>query len=313
MNTLKLFLSRSVLIALFAWSLGPALAADKPMVALVFKSMANEFFQNMAAAAKAHQTQNANNYRLIVSGIPNETDTAGQIKLIEQAIAAKAKLLVLAPVETRPLIPVIKKALASGMLIINIDNKLDDRALSEAGLNIPFVGPSNRAGAKLVGDFLAQKLKSGDEVAIIEGISTATNAQSRTQGFRESMEQTNIKVVAVQSGLWETAKAKEVASALLTQYPNVRALLCGNDNMAIGAVQAVESGSKKGQILVVGYDNIPAIKAMLKDGRLAATADQFGDKQAVFGIEMGLKSLKDHVAQKDLQPMVQTPVTLISK
>jgi ABC-type sugar transport system substrate-binding protein len=67
-------------------------------------------------------------------------------------------------------------------------------------------------------------------------------------------------------------------------------LLCGNDNMAIGAVSAIKAAGKTGKVLVVGYDNINAIKPMLADGRVLATADQFGSQQAVFGIETVLKA-----------------------
>ena len=185
----------------------------------------------------------------------------------------------------RALVPVLKKAVDAGILVVNIDNKLDDAALKEKGFLVPFVGPDNRKGAKLVGDFLGKQLKKGEQVGIIEGVSTTFNAQQRTLGFQDAMTAAGVKVVGVQSGQWEIASANTVASAMLNANPNITALLCGNDNMAIGAISAIRTAGKAGKVKVIGYDNIQAIKPMLKDGRVLATVDQFGSQQAVFGIE----------------------------
>jgi ribose transport system substrate-binding protein len=168
-------------------------------------------------------------------------------------------------------------------------------------------------GAREVGAYLAKKLKSGDEVGIIEGVSTTTNAQQRTAGFKEAMQAGGMKVVALQSGDWEIDKGNAVASQILNANPNVKALLCGNDNMAIGAVSAVRAAGKAGKVQVVGYDNINAIKPMLADGRVLATADQYAAKQAVFGIDTALKAISEHKKQSELSGVVETPVDLITK
>ncbi len=120
------------------------------------------------------------------------------------------------------------------------------------------------------------------------------------------MKAVGANIVSTQSGQWEMDKANAVAAAMLREHPDLRALLAGNDNMALGAVAAVKSAGKTGKVLVVGYDNISAIKPMLADGRVLATVDQFGAKQAVFGIETALRAIKEHKAQKDLQPVVET-------
>ena len=120
-------------------------------------------------------------------------------------------------------------------------------------------------------------------------------------------------VVGVQSGQWEMEKGNKVASAMLREHPDMKALLCGNDNMALGAVAAVKTAGKTGKVKVVGYDNINAVKPLLKDGKLLATADQYAAKQAVFGIETALKALKAKTAQNDLPGAIETQVDLVTK
>jgi len=284
-------------------------ASGKPKVALVMKSLANEFFQTMAEGAKKHQAAHAADYELIVNGIKNETDLAEQVALVDQMIAQGVQALVIAPADSKALITVLKRAKDTGILVINIDNKLDADTLKQAGLQIPFVGPDNRDGAKRVGEVLAKKLQSGDEVAILEGVTTAFNSQQRKSGFEDAMKASGMKIVSVQSGEWEMEKASAVAAGLLTANPGLKALLCANDSMALGAAAAVQSAQKTAQVQIVGFDNISALKPLLADGRVLATADQHGDQLAVFGIEAALKALKDKTVPSD----VQTPVDVVTK
>lgn len=271
----------------------------KPKVALIMKSLANEFFSTMAEGAKKHQAAHAANYDLIVNGIKNETDLAQQVNLVEQMVAQQVQAIVIAPADSKALVTSLKRAKEAGILLVNIDNKLDANVLKEAGLTIPFVGPDNREGARRVGDALAAKLKPGDNVAIIEGIPTAFNGQQRRMGFEDAMKAAGMKIVSTQSGNWEMEKANGVAAAMLSEHADLKAILCANDNMALGAVAAIQAAGKTGQVLVAGFDNIAAIKPMIADGRVVATADQHGDQLAVFGIEAALKILKGDAAPAD--------------
>lgn len=288
----------------------PAAASPgKPRIALVMKSLANEFFQTMAEGAKKHQAAHAADYDLVVNGIKNETDLAEQVGLVEQMVAQGVQAIVIAPADSKALIPALKRAQTAGVLVINIDNKLDADTLRQAGLNAPFVGPDNRAGAKAVGEVLAKQLRAGDEVAILEGVTTAFNSQQRRAGFEDALQAAGLKVVGVQSGQWEMEKANGVAAGLLAAHPNLKALLCANDSMALGAAAAVQAAGKAGQVRIVGFDNIAALKPLLADGRVLATADQHGDQLAVFGIETALQALKEKTTPADRQ----TPVDVVVK
>jgi ribose transport system substrate-binding protein len=104
-------------------------------------------------------------------------------------------------------------------------------------------------------------------------------------------------------------KANTVAASILSEHADLKAILCGNDNMALGAVAAIQAAGRTGKVLVVGFDNIGAIQAMLADGRVVATADQHADQLAVFGIEAALKILRGEAPPADLT----TSVDLITK
>lgn len=288
-------------------SAGAPGGARKPRVALIMKSLANEFFLTMEDGARAHQKAHAAEYDLLANGIKDELDVARQIDMVEQMIAQKVAAVVIAPADSKALVAVCKKAQDAGLVVVNIDNKLDDSVLAEKQARIPFVGPDNRKGARAVGDFLVKHLKPGAKVAVIEGPPNAFNAQQRRLGFHESMKAAGMNIVSSQSGYWETDKANQVAAAIITEHPDLQAILASNDSMALGAIAALRAAGKLEAVKVVGYDNISAVQTLLKEGRILATADQHADQIAVFGIEYALQLLKTKSVPADKE----TPVDLI--
>jgi ribose transport system substrate-binding protein len=286
----------------------PPNTPGKPRIALVMKSLANEFFLTMENGARAHQQQHATEYDLLANGIKDELDVSKQIDLVEQMMAQKVEALVIAPADSKALVAVCRKAQMAGIIVINIDNKFDDAVLAQAQARFPFVGPDNRKGARQVGEHLARQLKAGDKVALIEGAPNAFNGLQRKLGFEDAMKAAGLVIISSQSGYWETDKANQVAAALLTEHPEVRAILCANDSMALGAVAALRAAGKLDQVKVVGYDNIAAVQQLLKEGRVLATADQHADRLAVFGIEYALETLRKKTTPADRE----TPVDLVT-
>ena len=170
------------------------------------------------------------------------------------------------------------------------------------------MGPDNRLGARQVGDLLARSLKAGDQVAVLEGIRTAFNGQQRRMGFEDAMKAAGITIADSQTGQWEMDLANRVASAMLGEHPAIKGLLCCNDNMALGALAAVKSAGRAGEVLIVGFDNIAAIQSAIKDGTVIATADQHAGQLSVFGIELALKIYRHEEPPAD----TTTPVELIT-
>jgi ribose transport system substrate-binding protein len=281
----------------------------RPRIALVMKSLANEFFSTMAEGARQHHAANSAAYDLVVNGIKNETDLGEQVNLVDQMIARQVSSIVIAPADSKALVTVLGRAARAGILVVNIDNKLDRDALAQAHLEVPFVGPDNREGARKVGEAVAKRLHRGDKAGIIEGVPTAFNGQQRRLGFEDAMRSAGVDVVSVQSGRWEMETANGVAAAMLSEHPDLKAILCANDNMALGAVSAIQAAGATGKVLVAGFDNISAVRPLLETGQVTATADQHADRLAVFGIEAALKILRGEARPADQT----TTVDLVTK
>lgn len=289
-------------------SSGNSASDDRPTVALIVKSLANEFFITMADGARQHQSQSEGAYDLIVNGIKNEVDLAQQVALIDQMIASGVDAIVVAPADSKAVVPALARAAAAGIVVVNIDNQLDGDILAEYELQIPFVGPDNFAGAEEVGNYLAATMEADQSVAILEGVPTAYNSQRRTAGFLKAMNDAGINVVAQQSAQWDQTAAVTVTSGILVQHPELDAILAANDNMALGAVAAITQSGRGDAIKVVGFDNISAVQGLIREGRILATADQHADLLAVYGIEFALEVLSGGATQANKA----TPVDLVT-
>lgn len=282
-------------------------------VAMVLKATRNEFFALMGEGARAHQARRRNEYELTLQGIEGETDVAAQERLVLQAIERRARALVIVPADSNALLPVLLKALKAGLLLLNLDNKLDDRALATAGVNIPFVGPSNFLGSRTVGEYVAKQLPRGAAVGIIEGPPGSINAKSRSDGFRAAITAAGLRLAAVRSGFWTRELGHGAALELMRLAPDTKALLCGNDNMALGAVQALRELGRSADVLVSGYDNIPSIRPLIAQGTVLATVDQFPEKQAEYALDAVLNALQTGMRQADLPSIIQSPVKLVTR
>ncbi|GAB2188040.1 substrate-binding domain-containing protein [Roseibium sp. LAB1] len=304
MKLLKIAAAAATGLALLG---GTALADDKPVVGLIMKSLANEFFQNMMVGAEEHQKRRGD-YELKAVGMQNETDFESQINAVENFITQGVDAIVVAPADSRAMVRPLKKAMEAGIVVINFDVALDEEAKKQQGVELAFVGPDNRGGAKLAGDALGKKLGEGGKVVIIEGNPGADNATQRRLGFEDSVAEYKLDLLDSRTAHWETEEANQVFATMLTAHPDLQGVMAANDSMAIGVVKALESAGRT-DIEVVGFDNIPAVGPMIEDGRMLATVDQFGTDMAANAIDMALDVVS---TGEQLQGWVKTPIELVT-
>ena len=282
-------------------------AVKKPVIGLVMKSLANQYFKDMQDGAQ--KWAGANNVDLKPVGIQNETDVDAQIAAIENLITQKVDIIIIAPANSVALAPVAKKAVDAGITVVNMDVAFDPKALADNGLTgLPYVGPDNRIGSKLAGDALAKSLGKGGKVLILEGVSGADNATQRTNGFKDAVKDGGLTLIDSVNADWETEKANTVTTNELTAHPDIQGIMCDNDSMVLGAVKAVEAAGKLGKIQIVGFDNIAPVQDLIKKGSVLATVDQFSTVQAVDAMQVGLRMLKG----EKVTGWVKTDVKLIS-
>lgn len=288
----------------------PALAdAERPQVCLVMKSLSNEFFKDMSVGAEEYAAKRGD-FDLKMVGMQSETDFDAQVNAMDTCIVEQKDVIVVAPADSRAMVGPVKRAVDAGITVVNFDVALDPEAKAQAGLELAFVGPDNAAGAKMAGDKLAEVIGKGAKVVIIEGNPGADNAKQRKAGFDAAVAEHGLELLDSRTAHWETEEANTVFTTMLTAHPDVQGVMAANDSMALGVVKAIEAAGLTGKIQVVGFDNIPAIRPMVEDGRVLATVDQFGRDMAADAINRGIEVLR---TGKPLEGWVTTDIKLVSK
>ncbi len=223
-----------------------AYAQKKPVVGLVMKSLANEFFKDMEEGAVKH-AQERGDLTLVPVGMHSETDIDTQIAAVENFITQKVDAIVIAPADSRALVPPLARAITAGIVVINIDVALDEGAKKQAGVDLAFVGPDNRAGAKMSAAVLAKALGPGGKVVILEGNPGADNAIQRKLGFDDAVKEGQLNLLDSRTAHWETEEANTVFSNMLTAHPDIQGVMAANDSMALGVVKAIDAAGKSGR------------------------------------------------------------------
>jgi ribose transport system substrate-binding protein len=307
MKSLKVLVGIMLVLAI---SVSPALAADKPVVGLVMKSLANEFFKTMEEGAQKFAKEDGT-FELIAVGMNSETDIDTQVSAMENFITQQVDLIVVAPADSVGMVSSVKRAVDAGITVVNFDVTLNKEALKKSGLgeDFLFVGPDNADGAELVGNYLGETLGKGGKVIIIEGNPGADNAQQRKEGFMRSVKTYELELLDSKTAHWETEEANTLMTNLLTKYPDVQGVMCANDSMAVGVEKAIAAAGKTGEILIVGFDNIGAVQKLIKEGKVLATIDQFGPEMAANAIKVGFRIL----GGEKLTGWEKTPIELVTK
>lgn len=269
----------------------PAARAIRPTVALVMKTLTNPFFIEMERGAR--EAERELDVKLLVRTAAQETSIEQQIQIVDALIHDGVDAIVIAPGDSLELIPVLKNAQDAGIVVVNIDNRLDPGFSEKLGLrNVAYISVDNEQGAYNAVSYLNRFITRPTAVAIIEGIRGASNAEERKRGaLRAFSENPNATVVAMETAHWKIDEGYTVAADLLRAYPDIGALFCANDMMALGAVRYLRESGRQ-DVLVAGYDALQEAQESIREGHLLATVDQQAALQGKLGVEYAVRALQ---------------------
>ncbi len=262
-------------------------SASKPYkLVLIVKTKNNPFFIPMIRAFE--ETAKEMGVPAEVQAAAQESSYDQQVALVQAEVAKRVQAILITPADSKALVPALKQAQDKGILVINLDNRLDSGSVKSEGLILGgYVGADNEAGGRKAGEAMVTALNGAGDVAVIEGIRGVDNAEARKRGF-ESAVLGKLKIVDEQTGGWETESAHDKAQAILAKHPGLTGIFCANDSMAIGAVKAVDEAGKMGKVRIIGYDNIPSVKPLLGSGQMSATIEQHPDLMGKYGVKMAV-------------------------
>lgn len=191
-----------------------------------------------------------------------------QSNLCEEAIVSGVSCVVLAPVDSEAIIPATKKINEAGIPIVNLNTKISDDTQYKT-----FCGLENINQGYNTAKAMFELMNGEGKIFIIEGSTGAQTSIDRVKGFEKALaEYPNIEVVAQQSANYSRADALNVVQNLLQAHPDVNAILCCNDEMALGSAEAIDAANLTGTIKVAGQDANDDAVAALKEGKITVTS-----------------------------------------
>jgi ABC-type sugar transport system substrate-binding protein len=277
-----------------------AAQADTYVVSMKGPAAGNPYWAAFEQGAKAEGEELGVN--VVVVSPPSETDVQAQINQIEDLIAQKVDGIALAPTDPSALGPVVDEAQTAGVKVVFVDGAGSNK-------NVPFIGTNNLEGGKLGGKFMCDHVPHGAEVAILQGVLTTSNGADRYNGSKSAMEACGLKVVAAQPADWDRAKGQSITESILAGNPNIKGIFGSNDNMALGAIEALKAAAKLKDVMVVGYDANPDAAKSILAGEMTASVAQAPKKMAALGIQ----TLVDMKAGKQISMMTDPGTTLVTK
>lgn len=293
-----------------------ATTTTPPKYAMVLKTLSNPFWVTMKEGIEAEAK--AKGVTVDILSVTSESDTQGQLQLFENLLSKGYQGIGFAPLSPVNLVSAAAEAYKKGIYLVNIDEKVDMTQLKSAGGNvIAFVTTDNvKIGEKAAKHIIGKLGASGGEVAIIEGMAGNASGKARKDGASDAFKASaSIKVVASQPADWDRTKALDVATNLIQRYPNLKAIYCANDTMALGAMQAVTNAKKTSQIIVVGTDGAPEAIKEVKAGNMEATIGQDSAKVGATSLDLlidATNSKKNITATEDPK-LVSVDSILITK
>jgi ribose transport system substrate-binding protein len=235
-----------------------------------------------------------------VKSAQGESDEQGQLSIVQDMVNKKYTALLLSPISDSNLVPGVEDAKKAKIPVLNVNDGL----ISEAP---NYIGPKAIQNGELAAEWIANKLNGKGEVAVVVGMPKAFAARQRTTGFETYMKDNaaGIKIVAKQNADWDRAKSKDLADTWIKKFPDLKAIFCNNDTMALGVQEAVNASGK--DILVVGVDGIGEAYESIRKGEMDATIDSFPRFKAQVAIEATLRILGGQKVQR----VIWTPQALI--
>jgi inositol transport system substrate-binding protein len=265
--------------------------ASGPVIGVSLLNLSNEFIVmlNQSMDAKARDL----GVRLIVNDAQRSAEK--QVQQVESFIAQKVDAIILNPCEVEASSPAVEKALAAGIPVVNVNS--ETRTPPTA-----FVGSRDEDAGRIAMEYIAQRLGSKGNVVMIQGFMGQAVQIKRDEGAQQVLAKTpGLHLLAQQTAEWDRAKGMNLMENWIQSYGGrIDAVFAQNDEMAMGALIALEQAKRKDKVVLAGVDAIADAVAAIRDGRLDATVFQDARGQGSAAVETAARIIRHQPYEKQV-------------
>ncbi|ARA87449.1 Ribose import binding protein RbsB [Bacillus paralicheniformis] len=265
-------------------------------IGLSVSTLKNPFFVSL----KNGVVKEAKKQGIEVIVVDAQDDSAKQTNDVEDLLQQGVDALLINPADSSAISTAVQSANSLGIPVVTLDRS------AENGKVETLVASDNVKGGQMAADFIVQQLGKGAKVAELEGVPGASATRERGSGFHKTADD-KLNVIAKQTADFDRTKGLNVMENLLQGNPDIQAVFAHNDEMALGAIEAIRSSGK--EILVVGFDgNEDAVKAV-KAGDMSATIAQ---QPELIG-KLAVQAARDILNGKKVEKTIPAPLKLETK
>jgi ribose transport system substrate-binding protein len=303
-NTLLRSLAGIIMAAcLLPLSCGRSDRAKTIEITLIAKALDSEWWQRVKSGAE-EAARAVPGVKLAVLAPEREINIDQQAAILEDQITKRVSAMAVAPAGVSEILPLLDRAKAAGIPVIIFDTDVDWPS------KLSFVGADNRRAGRLAGEHIVKLLGGKGKVAVIRGVLGIRTHDDRLAGFREAIAGSpGIKVVTVQPANSERAMGMSVMENILTTHPDLAAVFATNDQMALGAVEAVAARNMTGKVAIIGVDATKEAVAAVQKGSLAADIAMHPEALGRGAVEAAIKAARGGPLDK----VIDTGETLVTK
>lgn len=266
-------------------------------IGLVLSTLNNPFFVSLEEGAA--QAAESLGFDLVV--LDSRDDSAQELSNMEDLVQQEVSVILINPVDSDAVESGIQMANEANIPVITLDRS------AEGGEVVAHVASDNVAGGKMAGQYMVDELAGQGKVVELEGVPGASAARDRGQGFNTAIEGTDMEVVARQTANFNREEGLSVMENILEAEETIDAVFAHNDEMALGALQAIEASGR--DIMVVGFDATDDAQAAVAEGKMAATVAQQPELIGSLGIETAAALL----AGEEVESYIPVDLELITE
>jgi ribose transport system substrate-binding protein len=280
-------------------TVGKAPAGKK--IGLALSTLNNPFFVSLRDGAQKAADQAG--VQLVVADGAN--DSARQADEIANFITQQLSVMLVNPTDSDAVIPSVQKANDAKIPVIALDRASNGGALAS------FIASNNVVAGRDAAQLLLEAVPQGAKVAMLVGVPGASAARDRGQGFTDAladktMNSKGAALVTQQVANFDRGQALNVMQNILTANPDIAGVFCQNDEMALGAVQAIKARSLSDKVAIVGIDGSPDAITAIKAGEMYATVAQQPDIMGQLGVASAVEILNGQTPPKQIDVPLKT-------
>lgn len=267
-------------------------------VGLSVSTLSNPFFVSLEEGVNTLATENGTQ----VISVDAQDDSAKQSNDVDDLIQQGVDVLLINPVDSAAITPAVEAANSAGIPVIMVDRATD------AGEYVTLVASDNVAGGEMAAQYIVDQVGENASTLQLEGVPGASATNERGEGFMNVAE-TSLNVLDSQTANFDRAEGLTVMENMLQGNSDVQAVFAQNDEMALGAIEAIEGAGLSNQITVVSFDGTEGGIKAVEDGSLAATIAQQPDEMGRFA----LQAAYDFYAGQEIPEKIDSPLELVTK